>query len=155
MLESARLRVLALGSKELRVPVSPLLAFWDLPLVTRAYKLLMTASLSPRRVDFQTLRFKSDLAVDLAGWRNTHWQAMRSYRAAMRGFDVSEKLGQVDVPAIVLHGPRDSFFTVDVARALADGLPKGELRVIDGAAHLVPLTHGAEVVKALDDLRSR
>ncbi len=155
MLDRARLRVVGLGSRELRVPVGPLLAAWDLPLVTQFMKALTTASLHARPVDFQRLPFKSDFAVDLAGWRNTHWQAMRSYRAAMRGFDVRPRLGDVDIPTIVLHGPRDSFFTHDVAHDLADGMPNARLRVIDGAAHLLPLTHGGEVVRALNDLRAQ
>lgn len=155
MLDRARLRIIGIGSKALRVPVSPLLAVWDLPLVTRFMKALTTASLQARPVDFQRLPFKSDFAVDLAGWRNTHWQAMRSYRVAMRGFDVRSRLGDVDIPTIVLHGPRDSFFTRDVADDLAERLPKAELRVVPGAAHLLPLTHGGEVVRALNDLRTR
>ncbi len=155
MLDRARLRIVGLGSKALRVPVGPLLAAWDLPLITRCMKALTTASLQARPVDFQRLPFKSDFWVDLAGWRNTHWQAMRSYRAAMRGFDVRSRLGGVDIPTIVLHGPRDSFFTHDVAHDLADGMPNAELRMVTGAAHLLPLTHGGEVVRALDDLRSR
>ena len=56
------------------------------------------------------------------------------------------------VPTIVLHGPRDSFFTLEVAEALARELPNAELRVVDNAAHLVPLTHGEAVVEALEDL---
>jgi len=153
MLERARLRIVGIGAKALRVPVSPLLAVWDLPTVTRLMKALTTASLQAHSVDFQRLRFKSDFAVDLAGWRNTHWQAMRSYRAAMRGFDVRTKLNDIDVPTTVLYGLRDSFFTFDVAKELADGLPNAELRVVPGAAHLLPLTHGGAVVSAWEDLR--
>jgi len=72
----------------------------------------------------------------------------------MRGFDVRSRLDDVNILTIVLHGPRDSFFTHDVAHDLADGMPNAELRVVPGAAHLLPLTHGREVVNALDDLRT-
>jgi pimeloyl-ACP methyl ester carboxylesterase len=153
MLERARLRIVGIGSKAVRVPVSPLLAVWDLPFVTRLMKALTTASMQAHHVDFQRLRFKSDFAVDLAGWRNTHWQAMRSFRAAMRGSDLRSKLINVDIPTLILHGPRDSFFTHDVAKDLADGLPTAELRVVPGAAHLLPLTHGGEVLRAWEELR--
>lgn len=153
MLDQARLRLFGLGTRAVRVPVRPLLAFWDLPGVTKAMKLLTTRTLSPDPVDFRKLRFTSDLAVDLAGWRNTHWQAMRSFRNAMRGFDVRDRLPDITTPTIVLHGPRDSLFDLDVARELTDGLPHAELRVVDGAAHLLPLTHGGTVITALEDLR--
>ena len=155
MLDRARLRLFGLGTWAVRVPIRPLLAFWDMPGVTKAMKLFTTRTLSPDPVDFRKLRFTSDLAVDLAGWRNTHWQAMRSFRNAMRGFDVRDRLPDVTTPTVVLHGPRDSLFDLGVARELADGLPNAELRVVEGAAHLLPLTHGDQVVRALEGLRRR
>ena len=155
MLDRARLRLIGIGARAIRVPVRPILALWDLPLVTKAMKRFTTRGLDPCPVDFQQLRSKSDFAVDLGGWRNSHWQAIRSFRHAMRGFDVLGSLAEVDVPTIVLHGPRDSFFALEVASELASGLPNAELRVIEGAAHLLPLTHGDAVVSALGDLRDR
>jgi pimeloyl-ACP methyl ester carboxylesterase len=70
----------------------------------------------------------------------------------MRGFDVRNRLSAISVPAIVLHGPRDVYFSLAVARELAGLLPQAELRVVPGAAHTLPLTHGAEVVRAVRDL---
>jgi pimeloyl-ACP methyl ester carboxylesterase len=48
-------------------------------------------------------------------------------------------LGEVDVPALVVAGEKDSFTPPDYARALADGLPKGELVVLPGGTHVAPL----------------
>ena len=109
-------------------------------------------SLAAQRVDFRSLANRSDLALDVAGWRNTDWRAMRSYRTAMRGFDVRARLGEIPVPTIVLHGTEDGLFPLSVARDLAGRLPNAELRVVPGAAHGLPLTHGEEVQRALRDL---
>jgi pimeloyl-ACP methyl ester carboxylesterase len=55
----------------------------------------------------------------------------------------------------VLHGDRDTLFAVAEARRLAAGLPNAELRVVAGAAHALPLTHGAAVVSAVHELLRR
>jgi len=147
-----RLRVGSVGGREVRVPVAAAMPLWNRPLVTRAVKLLLAGPRSePGRVDFRSLRWKSDLALDLAGWRNTDWRAIRSYRLAVRGFDVRDRLGDIHVPTIILHGTRDGLFPLAEAERLKAGLPSAELRIVDGAGHGLPLTHGAEVVRAVGD----
>ena len=147
-----RVRLGSIGGRDVRVHVAPVMPIWNRPLVTRAAKLLLAGPRSePGRVDFRSLRSTSDLALDLAGWRNTDWRAMRGYRLAVRGFDVRDRLGEIAVPTIILHGTRDSLFAVDEAERLAAGLPSAELRIVDGAGHGLPLTHGAEVLRAVGD----
>ncbi len=153
MYDRARLRVFALGKRTVRVPVETVFKVWDRTAVMHLMKRVMTGTLEAKRVDFQRLPIKSDIVVDLAGWRNTHLQAMRSFRDAMRGFDVRDLLPNISVPTIVLHGGRDSFFTEETAAELANGLPNAELRLIPDAAHLISLTHGDAVVGALEELR--
>jgi pimeloyl-ACP methyl ester carboxylesterase len=70
----------------------------------------------------------------------------------MDGFDVRKALPSITGRTIVLHGTNDVFFPVSVAEDLAQRLPNAELRVISGAPHTLPLTHGAEVSRAVDDL---
>lgn len=153
MFDVLRLRLGRLGGREHRVAVKHLIPIWNLRIVTRAVKWATSGgSLGARRVDFRSLTARSDLALDLAGWRNTDWRAMRSYRIAMRGFDVRDRLREIRVPTIVLHGTEDGLFPLSVARDLAKRLPQAELRVIPGAAHGLPLTHGREVQRALRDL---
>jgi pimeloyl-ACP methyl ester carboxylesterase len=135
-----------------RVPAGPLMRVWNNTAVTRLMDRLSAAGGRVGEVNFQGLRSHSDLAVGLAGWRNTDWRARRSYRFAMRGFDVRDRLSAISVPAIVLHGPRDVYFSLEVAGELAGLLPRAELRVVPGAAHTLPLTHGPEVVRAVRDL---
>jgi pimeloyl-ACP methyl ester carboxylesterase len=153
MFDVVRLRLGRLAGRERRLAVKHLMPIWNMPVVTRAVKLATSGGLlEARRVDFRSLAERSDLALDLAGWRNTDWRAMRSYRIAMHGFDVRDRLGEVTVPTIVLHGTEDALFPISVARDLARLLPAAELRLIDGAAHGLPLTHGAEVQRAVRDL---
>jgi pimeloyl-ACP methyl ester carboxylesterase len=150
MFDAVRVRVAGIRGREWRVGVRPFVALWHRPAVTRGFKRLL--SRETRTVDFRTLRHRSDLAVGLAGWRNTDWRARMAYRQAMDGFDVRARLGEIRVPTIVLHGSRDRLFPLHAARRLAEGLPRAELRVIPGAGHVLPLTHGETVVGAVRDL---
>jgi len=153
MFDPVRLRVGRFRGRERRLPVKHVMPIWNTRLVTCAVKRVLTrGSLAPHPVDFSTLRDRSDLAIDLAGWRNTGWRAMRSYRFALRGFDVREALGDIGVRTIVLHGTEDLLFPTSVAEDLARRLPNAELRLVEGAGHGLPLTHGDEVRKAVEDL---
>jgi pimeloyl-ACP methyl ester carboxylesterase len=153
MFDVVRLRVAQLGELELRAGVRTLIRFWNLPAVTRGMKRILTGgSLEARAVDFRALPARSDWALDRAGWRNTDWRSMRSYRCALEGFDIRALLGRIAIPVIVLHGTADTLLPLSVARDLASRLPQAELRVVPGAGHALPLTHGNAVVKAVRDL---
>ncbi len=153
MFERLRLRVGHFLGHEWRLGVGPLLPLWNTPLITRTVKRILTGGrLEAERVDFTTLTRRTDIALDLAGWRNTGWQAMRSYRLAMQGFDVRDRLGEIDVPTIVLHGTDDALFSVKEAEELARRLPTATLRIVEGAAHGLPLTHGDYVREAVREL---
>jgi pimeloyl-ACP methyl ester carboxylesterase len=153
MYDVVTLRLVKLKSWELRIGLAPWMGVWNRPAVTRAVKRLLTGgSLKPRAVDFGRLRWRGDFALDLAGWRNTDWRAMRSYRLAMRGFDVRGRLAEITVPTVVLHGSEDVLFPPTVGRDLARGLPDAEFRLVRGAGHGLPLTHGEEIVAAVERL---
>ena len=64
--------------------------------------------------------------------------------------DVSERLGEIECPALVVHGAADRAISIDRAEALARGLPgcRGLVRV-DGAAHAPNLSHPDVVNRAL------
>lgn len=60
--------------------------------------------------------------------------------------DIVARLGEIDAPALVLHGSADLAYPLERARELADGLPKAEAPiVIEGGAHFVSLTNATEV----------
>jgi pimeloyl-ACP methyl ester carboxylesterase len=154
VLDRVGLRLFRVQDFELRLGIRLLIPWWNRPGVTRAVKRLTCGgSLGSEQIDFQSAGVRTDLDLDLAGWRNTDWRAMRSYRLALADFDVSERLGEIEVPTIVLHGTDDSLFEPSVARELAGGLPRAALRMVRGAGHALPLTHGAAVKQAVRDLQ--
>ncbi len=154
MYEVLRLRVFASRGREWRIPLAPILPFWNRPTITRALKRAVSAVWPARgRIDFRSIARRSDVALDLAGWRHTDWRAMRSYRLAMEGFDVRDRLAEIATPTIVLHGDRDSLIPPAAGRDLAARLPNGCVRLIRGAAHGLPLTHPEAVLEAVEDLR--
>lgn len=156
MFDQVQLRLPNPFGREVRVPVRRPIAWWNSAWLTRTVKRLLTSGrLTAETVDFRTLRDTSDWALDLAGWRNTDWRAMRSYRLAMMGFDVRDRLERIAVPTIVLHGTRDTLLPLEAGRELAAGLPHAELRVVEGAGHGLPLTHGEAVVSAVREVTAR
>ncbi|CAA9467719.1 MAG: Beta-ketoadipate enol-lactone hydrolase [uncultured Solirubrobacteraceae bacterium] len=61
---------------------------------------------------------------------------------------LAERLGEIDVPALVLVGREDARDMVDLSRRLARELPRAELVELDGLAHL-PSLEAPEVVGPL------
>lgn len=49
-----------------------------------------------------------------------------------------DRLGAVGIPVVVLAGERDRRY-VAIGQRLADALPRGDLRVVPGAGHAIPL----------------
>jgi len=84
-----------------------------------------------------------------------HWQAKwRAFTADNVYFlydtldsrdDITDRLGEVDIPALVIHGTDDRAITVERARDMADRLPQATFVTIDGAGHAANLTHPAAV----------
>ena len=120
LFDRVRLRVGRLAGRELRLPLARPLSLWNRRSVTRAVAFLLSGMRQEiGRVDFRALKRQSDFALDLAGWRNTDWRAMRAYRLAMKGLDLRAYLSGLRVPTIVLHGSEDSLFPTSVAEELA------------------------------------
>jgi pimeloyl-ACP methyl ester carboxylesterase len=156
MFDAVRLRVAWWRSRAWRVGVGPLLPLWDSPVVTRGLHQVFNQGVPESRpVDFRALPHHDDIRVGIAGWHATDWRARRAFRGAMRGFDVRDRLGEIPVPTVVLHGEHDCYFTVGSARDLASRLPQGELRIVRGAGHVLSLTHGDAVRGAVSDLLRR
>ena len=153
MYDDVRLRVLPRGPFHFRIGVNYTIGLWNTPFVTKLVKrLVCRGTLAVSRVDFSALKDQTDGALDRAGWRNTDWRAMRSFRIAMSDFDVRDELASIAVPTIVLHGTEDAIFAPSVGKRLADAMPNAEYRLVEGGAHGLSLTHGGEVVQAVEDL---
>src|SRR5262245_42888136 len=59
------------------------------------------------------------------------------------------------IPALVLRGSHSPSPTKRICLHLARTLPNAELHTIDGAGHMLPLTHGATVVQSIIGLVER
>lgn len=70
----------------------------------------------------------------------------RAYTAFAHGQTPSRTLlGQLDCPALFITGSLEPNSTPSMTRAMAGYTPQGQLRVINGAAHMMPMTHPHEV----------
>jgi pimeloyl-ACP methyl ester carboxylesterase len=63
--------------------------------------------------------------------------------------DITDRLGEIQAPALVVHGSADAAIAVDRAARMADGLPNAQIVVVDGGTHAANLTHPAEVNGAI------
>lgn len=91
-----------------------------------------------------------DVVDRIVAWRadeDASLAAWEAQAAAVERFDVTDRLHEVTVPTLVLHGTADSVWPVEEARKLADGLPRGTFEAVEGAAHLV----GIEASKDVND----
>ncbi|MEX0739068.1 MAG: alpha/beta hydrolase [Pseudohongiella sp.] len=61
----------------------------------------------------------------------------------------------VTVPTLIIHGSEDSTVPVEHSIRLAEQVPNAMLHVIDGASHLMPLTHEVEVRNLMLEFLSR
>jgi pimeloyl-ACP methyl ester carboxylesterase len=55
--------------------------------------------------------------------------------------DLHDRLAEIDVPALVIHGEADASIALEIGRNLADGLPDAEFVIVPGAGHAANLTH--------------
>jgi pimeloyl-ACP methyl ester carboxylesterase len=82
-----------------------------------------------------------------AGTPVTVWSELIAHVA---GFDVRDRLGEIDVPALVLVGTRDLLTPPASARQLVAGLPQAKpLVAYPGAGHMLMLERRAEVAEEL------
>lgn len=63
--------------------------------------------------------------------------------------DISDRLGAIAVPALVVHGTLDHAIDLERAQAMADALPQAQMVAIPGGGHAANLTHPEPVNAAL------
>jgi pimeloyl-ACP methyl ester carboxylesterase len=73
-------------------------------------------------------------------------------RALLERDDISDRLGEITAPSLIVHGTADEAITMDRAEATCAGLPecRGVVKV-EGAAHTPNMTHPDVVNPALVD----
>ncbi|MEU2778021.1 alpha/beta fold hydrolase [Streptomyces sp. NPDC007162] len=68
---------------------------------------------------------------------------------AMRAFDVLDRVGEIAVPTLMVHGYHDIQLPVGQMLRMAKAYPDAEVRIID-AGHELPVERPAELTAALD-----
>ena len=66
------------------------------------------------------------------------------------GFSKPGRLASVDVPVLLIEGAASHLSAGAVNTALQHRLPQAQRAVIEGAGHMLPITHAAETAQAID-----
>ena len=94
---------------------------------------------SPRQIDF-AYDMLSETPVDVI------FDLVRAYR----GFDMTEDLHEISVPALVIGGTHDRLTLPKASIYLASHLPNADLHVFDGCGHMSMLERHEEFNKLLE-----
>jgi pimeloyl-ACP methyl ester carboxylesterase len=89
----------------------------------------------------------------IAKWRELPRAAMQAPGDCLfERDDITDRLGEISVPALVIHGTADMSIEMALAEKLSAGLPgSAEVVRIEGAPHASNLTHPAEANAAILD----
>lgn len=68
--------------------------------------------------------------------------------------DLSDRLGQIKVPALAIHGEADLAITLDRAQDMVQRLPNAQLVTVSAAGHAANLTHPEPVNAAIESFLS-
>jgi pimeloyl-ACP methyl ester carboxylesterase len=74
--------------------------------------------------------------------------------SACNNLDLTQELGKIKVPALIICGAEDKMTPLDFSRQLATGISGAMLEIIEGAGHMVMLERPAEFNLALDKFAS-
>ncbi|GAB7010577.1 alpha/beta fold hydrolase [Halorubrum trueperi] len=91
-----------------------------------------------------------DAITRIVEWRlgeDADRETFEAHRAAVEGFDLSDRLYEITTPTLVVYGTGDATCPRSAAETLAAGIPRGEPHAIEGARHLV----GVETSAAVND----
>jgi len=69
---------------------------------------------------------------------------------ACNDLDLTQTADKINVPALIICGAEDKMTPPDLSRALAAGIGKATLEIIDGAGHMVMIEKPVEFNNALD-----
>ncbi|NQY55375.1 MAG: alpha/beta hydrolase [Ilumatobacteraceae bacterium] len=85
----------------------------------------------------------------------SHWRSHprerieQPYRCLMSRDDITDRLGDIDIPALVVHGDNDTAISMECAEILAEGLPGASGVVVAAGAHAVNMTNPEPVNAAI------
>lgn len=104
-------------------------------------------------VDYQTLKPTSDwnirrIRLDI---RNT---SLRVYAYCLRDIfarNFDSWWHSLCVPTRIIHGTEDTIISIENARVLVKNIPQSELRIIQGANHILPVNNVTEVEALIEE----
>jgi pimeloyl-ACP methyl ester carboxylesterase len=85
-------------------------------------------------------RLFSDAPAEVVAWQQRAMAARPDSAAALRG---------ADLPALIVHGEEDQLIPLELARSMADLLPRSELVVLEECGHMPSLEQPAELTTAV------
>ncbi|WP_135805699.1 alpha/beta fold hydrolase [Halorussus marinus] len=89
-----------------------------------------------------------DLISDIVDWRlesDAPDHAREAQGAAVAAFDASDRLGEVELPALVAHGTADRVIPIENADLLHRDLPDSRLALFEDGSHLFFIERADEV----------
>jgi len=109
------------------------------PVVSRFFRVLCGRKKPP----------KDQFHAILENCWSTDQIVMAQRLAMLDGYDVTGRVGDIDVPATVIIGSEDVLIGAGDAEALANEFPDGDCQVLEGAGHLACVTHTEAIVQAI------
>jgi len=77
---------------------------------------------------------------------------LRAGLSILKGVDLRERLPHLELPALILHGERDSVVPLAAAEFAQRALPQARLEVLAGAAHAPFVTRATRVAQRITEL---
>ena len=77
-----------------------------------------------------------ELYRELAGQYRAPIPVLMAQLAAIMGHDTSERLGEVQVPTLVIHGTEDRLMAVENGELIARLVPGAQLELLEGSGHM-------------------
>jgi 3-oxoadipate enol-lactonase len=76
--------------------------------------------------------------------------AWERQRQASVGFDCTARLGEINVPTLVVHGTGDHLVLFKLGRAMAEDISGAQLVTVPGGHRALFLTHGGRLVEEIE-----
>ncbi len=82
--------------------------------------------------------------------RSSQEAAIRLYQS-MDGIDLRPQVGNIVLPALIIHGELDALVSLESARSLAEAMPNSRLIVLPETGHVPTVTRPAAVAAAIEE----
>jgi pimeloyl-ACP methyl ester carboxylesterase len=102
--------------------------------------------LTGSRFPFNEADFREKLIPVMAHGSNPFAQHGAAVGASA---DRTNRLGEIKVPTLIIHGTEDAILPIDHGMALADGIEGSERLIMDGVGHEIPEQLLPEIIEAI------